>query len=258
MRAGAARCEAGGLVTRSRITPLTPPLCSIASGSVKVGDPLVAMDLTGLKTEEGKVTRLFARRGMAAIPLERATAGDIVQLAGLSTPVPTSTVAAPSITRPLFATPLDPPTLSMCFGVNDSPLGGKDGTQLTGTMISERLQKEAASNIALQVMPAVAQEVRGSVAAWGSGGAEAWVGLAVGQWWRAPAVRGSHAPSSPLDPPSSRPPMPACRACPTPWRCAAAASCRWLCSSRTCAARASSFRCRRPPCCLEWTRRATR
>ena len=143
--------------------------CSIASGSVKVGDPLVAMDLTGLKTEEGKVTRLFARRGMAAIPLERATAGDIVQLAGLSTPVPTSTVAAPSITRPLFATPLDPPTLSMCFGVNDSPLGGKDGTQLTGTMISERLQKEAASNIALQVMAAVAQEVKRQ-----TGGAACW------------------------------------------------------------------------------------
>ena len=49
---------------------------SIASGSVKVGDPLIALDLEGKKTEEGKVTRLFARRGMAAIPLETASAGE--------------------------------------------------------------------------------------------------------------------------------------------------------------------------------------
>ena len=101
--------------------PLTLPSLlfvnrSIASGSVKVGDPLVAMDLEGKKTEEGKVTRLFARRGMAAIPLESASAGDIVQIAGLATPVPTSTLAAPSVIRPLYADPLDPPTLSMCFG----------------------------------------------------------------------------------------------------------------------------------------------
>lgn len=86
------------------------------------------------------------------------SAGDIVQIAGMATPVPTSTLAAPSITRPLFAVPLDPPTLSMCFGVNDSHLGGREGSLLTGTMISERLQKEAAANISLQVMPAVAQE----------------------------------------------------------------------------------------------------
>jgi predicted membrane GTPase involved in stress response len=101
-------------VLRPAVAPF--PACSIASGSVRVGDPLVAMDLEGKVTEEAKVTRLFARRGMAAIALEQASAGDIVQIAGLGTPVPTSTLAAPGTTRPLYADPLDPPTLSMCFG----------------------------------------------------------------------------------------------------------------------------------------------
>lgn len=71
--------NAPGTITRfhlpQHIQPHNLLLRSIASGSVKVGDPLVAMDLNGVKTEEGKVTRLFARRGMAAIALERASAG---------------------------------------------------------------------------------------------------------------------------------------------------------------------------------------
>jgi predicted membrane GTPase involved in stress response len=46
----------------------------------------------------------------------------------VQTPLPTSTIAAPSVIRPLFADPIDPPTISMNFGVNDSLLAGKDGT----------------------------------------------------------------------------------------------------------------------------------
>ena len=55
-------------------------LTRVSSGSIRAGDALVALDREGHKTEEGKVTRLFARRGMAAVPLDVATAGDIVQV----------------------------------------------------------------------------------------------------------------------------------------------------------------------------------
>lgn len=88
------------------------------------------------------------------MPLEEGLPGDIVQLAGLTVPLPTTTVAAPVITRPLFADAIDPPTLSMSFGVNDSPLGGREGSRLTSSMIADRLNKEAATNVALQIRSA--------------------------------------------------------------------------------------------------------
>lgn len=128
----------------------------IMSGSVKPGDVVVAMSREGEKMEEAKITRLFARRGASALPLETAMAGDIVQIAGLSKPLPTCTVAAPSVTRPLYADPIDPPTISMCFGVNDSPLAGREGTKLTSSVMQERLAKEAQTNIALELSNAPA------------------------------------------------------------------------------------------------------
>ena len=109
---------------------LPPVRCSVSAGTVRVGDALVALDREGKKTEEGKVTRLFARRGMSAVPMESATAGDIVEVAGFSTPVPTSTLAAPGTVRPLWAEPLDPPTLSMCFG---GACGGARGMRVRGS-----------------------------------------------------------------------------------------------------------------------------
>lgn len=124
----------------------------VMSGKVRPGDPVHAMDRTGKLMETGKVTKLFARRGGSNIPVDEGVAGDIIQLAGLQLPLPTATVATPSVTRPLYADPIDPPTISMAFGVNDSPLGGREGSKLTSTMIADRLLKEAATNVALQVL----------------------------------------------------------------------------------------------------------
>jgi len=124
----------------------------VMSGKVRPGDSVVAMDRTGKQVETGKVTKLFARQGGSNIPLEEGVAGDIIQLAGLQLPLPTATVAAPSVTRPLYADPIDPPTISMAFGVNDSPLGGREGSRLTSTMIADRLLREAATNVALQIL----------------------------------------------------------------------------------------------------------
>ena len=148
------------LVTQMEVDPFLGKMVlgRVASGSVKLGDAIVSLSREGERREEGKVLRLFSRRGLAAIPLQSAEAGDIVQVAGLQTPIPTSTVASLPVTRPLFADPIDPPTISMSFSVNDSPLAGKEGTQLTSTMISERLAKEAAGNVALQMLAGVPQQ----------------------------------------------------------------------------------------------------
>ena len=126
----------------------------VASGRVAVGDRVKAMrrGAGGGDRESGRVTKLFTSRGGARSPLGRAGAGDIVSVAGLSAATVTDTIAAPGATEPLWASPIDPPTLKMTFGVNDSKLGGREGKNLTGRVIWDRLVAEAETNVALRVL----------------------------------------------------------------------------------------------------------
>jgi len=124
----------------------------IKSGVVKVGDKLHALDGSGKKLEEVKVMKIIARRGLEQVQVPKAAAGDIVSLAGFSIATVNSTLADTSITESLPFTPVDPPTLSMSFSVNSSPFAGQEGTQLTSSMIRDRLLKEAESNVSLQII----------------------------------------------------------------------------------------------------------
>jgi GTP-binding protein len=74
-----------------------------------------------------------------------------VAVAGLQEATVADTIASPEVTVPLKALPIDPPTLSMVFSINDSPLAGQEGKKLTSRMIWDRLQKEAEGNISISV-----------------------------------------------------------------------------------------------------------
>lgn len=67
--------------------------------------------------------------------------GDIVTIAGVNAYV-SDTVCDVSVTEPIPAPQLDPPTISMTFGVNDSPIAGKEGKYLTSSHIKDRLIRE--------------------------------------------------------------------------------------------------------------------
>jgi GTP-binding protein len=88
------------------------------------------------------------------VPVEEAQAGDIISIAGLTTATVANTIADPSVTEPLHAQPIDPPTLSMRFAVNDSPMAGREGTKVTSRMIRDRLFREAESNVAIRITEA--------------------------------------------------------------------------------------------------------
>ena len=55
------------------------------------------------------------------------------------------------MTAPLPAQPIDPPTLSMTFRINDSPLAGTEGDKVTSRVIRDRLLREAEGNVALRI-----------------------------------------------------------------------------------------------------------
>jgi GTP-binding protein len=123
----------------------------VASGSIKVNDPIHALDSSGKVVETGRASKLMAFRGLERVPVEEAKAGDIISIAGLTTATVANTIANPSVTEPLQAQPIDPPTLSMRFAVNDSPLAGREGSKVTSRMIRDRLEREAESNVAIRV-----------------------------------------------------------------------------------------------------------
>jgi GTP-binding protein len=123
----------------------------ILSGTVKPNQSIKVLSRDGQLVEQGRVSKVLAFRGLERVPVEEGVAGDIVSLAGMTKANVADTFCDPSVTVPLEARPIDPPTISMTFRVNDSPLAGTEGTKVTSRMIWARLEKEAEGNVALKV-----------------------------------------------------------------------------------------------------------
>ena len=123
----------------------------VQSGTLKVNQPIHALDAAGNVIETGRASKLLAFRGLERVPVDEARAGDIIALAGLEKATVANTIADPSVTTPIAAQPIDPPTLAMRFSVNDSPLAGREGSKVTSRMIRDRLLREAETNVAIRV-----------------------------------------------------------------------------------------------------------
>ena len=123
----------------------------IFSGAIKANAPVKVLDRLGHLVETGRVSKILAFRGIERAPIEEASAGDIVAIAGLEKFNVADTLCSPEEVEPLLAQPIDPPTLSMTFSVNDSPLAGTEGDKVTSRVIRDRLFKEAEGNVALRV-----------------------------------------------------------------------------------------------------------
>ena len=123
----------------------------VNTGTLKVNQPIHALDMAGNVVETGRASKIMAFRGLERVPVEEAQAGDIISLAGMTTTTVANTIADPQVTTPIAAQPIDPPTLSMRFAVNDSPFAGREGTKVTSRMIRDRLLREGESNVAIRV-----------------------------------------------------------------------------------------------------------
>ena len=123
----------------------------VESGTLKAGETIKALSRDGAKLEQFRVTKVLAFRGLGQQPIDAAEAGDIVTLAGMSKATVADTLCAVEIDTPLPAQPIDPPTISVTFGINDSPLAGRDGSKVQSRVIRERLMREAEVNVAIKV-----------------------------------------------------------------------------------------------------------
>ncbi|KAJ2936338.1 hypothetical protein H1R20_g761, partial [Candolleomyces eurysporus] len=137
----------------------------VQSGVLRVNDVLWALDAQGNKVGEGKVKKIFGRRGLERTEKDAAGAGEIVSIAGIKMGSGGVNV---TLVHPegwgeegpvaLPTTPIDPPTISVVVYPNDSPLAGQEGSKLTSQLIRDRIYKEAETNVALTVLPGPTSE----------------------------------------------------------------------------------------------------
>ena len=123
----------------------------VEAGTLRAGETIKALSRDGEKLEQFRVSKVLAYRGLVMTPIDAAEAGDIVTLAGMSKATVADTLCALELDTALPAQPIDPPTISITFGINDSPLAGKEGTKVQSRVIRERLMKEAEIYVAIKV-----------------------------------------------------------------------------------------------------------
>jgi GTP-binding protein len=147
----------------------------IRNGSIRMGQRIAVVrdeadDTSGAVepgrrvTLTGTVTSLQTAHGIDRVDIDEATAGDIVSVAGLPDVTIGDTLTDPADPRPLPRLDVDSPTLRMTFGVNTSPLSGREGRYVTSRQIKARLDREVLGNVSIEVRPTTSGdtfEVRG-------------------------------------------------------------------------------------------------
>jgi GTP-binding protein len=136
----------------------------IRNGAIRVGQRIAVVreepdDTAGtvepgrVVTLTGTVTSLQTAHGIERVEIEEASAGDIVSVAGLPEVTIGDTLTDPADPRPLPRLDVDAPTLRMTFGVNTSPLSGREGKYVTSRQIKARLDREILGNVSIEVRP---------------------------------------------------------------------------------------------------------
>jgi GTP-binding protein len=123
----------------------------VETGRLKAGETIKSMTRDGELIESFRVTKIMAFRGLSQSAIDEAEAGDIVSIAGMSKATVADTLSDLSIHEAIPAQPIDPPTITVTFGINDSPLAGRDGKKVQSRVIRDRLLREAESNVAIKV-----------------------------------------------------------------------------------------------------------
>jgi GTP-binding protein len=130
----------------------------VEQGTARLNMPLKVLRSDGTVVETGRLTKLMSFRGLERVAVDEVVAGDIIAVAGLTNATVPDTVGSSDITEPLHATPIDPPTLTMTFRVNDGPLGGREGKKVTSRQIRDRLLRESEGNVAIKITESAESE----------------------------------------------------------------------------------------------------
>ena len=123
----------------------------IFNGKVKIGDEVAICTPAVAEPRNAKITKLFSFDGLKRVEIDNAAAGDIVCLAGMPDITIGETVTEVERQTPVPMVAIDEPTVSMIFGVNTSPMAGRDGQFVTSRQVRDRLERELIGNVSIRL-----------------------------------------------------------------------------------------------------------
>jgi GTP-binding protein len=129
----------------------------VARGTLARGTPVTRLGADG-EQETFRITKLFGSQGLKRVELERASAGEIATIAGVESIEIGDTLCDPEKLEALPRIPIDPPTVSVVFSVNNSPFAGQEGKYVTSRQIGDRLRREGLGNVSIEVREAETTE----------------------------------------------------------------------------------------------------
>lgn len=128
-------------------------LCRVHEGSIRKGQQVAWIRSDG-SVDRAKVVELFMTEALERVPVESASAGDIIAVAGIPEITIGETLSDPDDPRQLPVITVDEPSISMTIGINTSPLAGRSGgSKLTAPMVKSRLDAETIGNVSIRVLP---------------------------------------------------------------------------------------------------------
>jgi GTP-binding protein len=123
----------------------------IFNGRVRLGDEVAICSPSHPEARKAKITKLFAFDGLKRIEIDQASAGDIVCLAGMADITIAETITEIERQSPVPVIAVDEPTVSIVFGVNTSPMAGREGQYVTSRQVKDRLDKELIGNVSIRL-----------------------------------------------------------------------------------------------------------
>ncbi len=126
----------------------------VESGTIRQNQEVIVCDYHGIREpKKAKITALYQFEGLERVPVQEASAGNIICLSGISEITIGDTVCAPELPEPLPFVKISEPTVEMTFSVNDSPFAGREGKFVTTRNIKDRLERELLKDVSLKVSP---------------------------------------------------------------------------------------------------------
>ncbi len=128
-------------------------MCRVIEGTIRKGQQVAWIKQDGAVART-RITELLMTEALDRVPVESASAGDLIAVAGIADITIGETLADPEHPEPLPPIHVDEPAISMTVGINTSPLAGKDGgTRLTARQVKNRLDAELVGNVSIRVLP---------------------------------------------------------------------------------------------------------
>jgi len=127
-------------------------LCRVMQGSIRRGQTVAWCRQDG-SIEQARISELLVTEALERVPADEAGPGEIIAVAGMAEVTIGETLADEADPRPLPTIRVDEPSLAVTIGINTSPLAGREGTQLTASLLKSRLDAEQLGNVSLEVLP---------------------------------------------------------------------------------------------------------